>query len=470
MSRSGGVVLAAAFLVACAAPLMLAAQDSETTGGPPPNAESPKGGAFPIDVIFTDLASDPSSDVPGIPGAKFSSFDRPHGSPGTNWILTADTDLTSTEDEILLVNGVVEVREGTPATWTGGAENVGFLDQRCAINDAGEFVFTTNTDGPTDTDEYVVKGSPAEATLTKVVQEGDSADPPLTGATWDEALESALIIADGTVGFGGDSIDGVPTDNDEVIILGATILAQEGLTTPSGQSGGATDAWDNFDTGDFWTSADGSSWLLQGDLTTADTTQDDVVVVDGAVVLQEGVVVPGSTFPNPIDLGGIVGSWMDPVGNWFARGNNDTSEVDWLVRNGTVIATLGDPAYTGSTEVWTDAEFGDCFFLHVGDVNGNWIIGGVTDGATASNGLIVLNGEMEVMREGDPIDIDGNGLFDDDAFFNTFGNDDGYITSTGLYYFTATIKDATGTQVGEGFFAADLSSVIPVELQSFSVE
>jgi hypothetical protein len=119
-------------------------------------------GTIPTSVIFTNLPGDPTAQVPGHPGIEFgpgtgsTHFDRPYGSPNGTWILSADTTYPTTEDEVILVNGAVVVREGTPAAWTGGAENVGLIDTQLGINDAGEFVFATNTDGPAATDDYVV--------------------------------------------------------------------------------------------------------------------------------------------------------------------------------------------------------------------------------------------------------------------------------------------------------------------------
>jgi len=455
------------------APATVQAQDAPSTGGPPPSSDAVRG-VYPVDVIYTNIPGDPSAAVPGYPGVSFgpgtgtTHFDRVFGSPGTSWAITADTDLPTGADEVLIVNGVVEVVEGDPAAWAAG-ENTGFLDTKVGVNDAGDFVFATNTDGATTADEYIVFGDVSAGTFSAVAQEGGSADPPLTGATWGSTLETPLITDTGVVGFVSDTVGGLPTTEDEVLILGTTLLAQEGVTVPTGQVGGATEFWENFDLDDVWINSDGSSWIAQGDLT-GDTNTDDVVVVDNAVVIQEGSVIAGSGFPNPVDASGIVGVSMDPAGNWFARGNNDISETDWVVRNGTVIAQTGAPAFTGATENWSDVEFSDCFFLHVGDAGGNWIIGGVTDAPTATNGLLVLNGTTEVLRESDPIDLDGNGTYDDDAFVDTYGNDDAYIDGNGILYIVATIKDGTGARIGQGLLTVDLSTLIPVELQSFTIE
>src|SRR5262249_8260070 len=127
------------------------------------------------------------------------------------------------------------------------------------------------------------------------------------------------------------------------------------------------------------------------------------------------------------------------------------------------------PIFTGATEQWTDAEFADCFFMHVGNSRGDWVIGGVTNGPTATNGVLVLNNQRVIAREGDPVDLNGNGLPDDDLFFNTFGNDDGVLTRTGFFYFTATLRNAAGTGTAQGLFELDLREYVPVELTGFSV-
>lgn len=470
MRRTGTVSLALLVLLTqTTAPLL--SQDGLAPAGVPTPSPELLGPVVPISVIYTNLPGDPTAQVPGHPGIEFgpgtgtTHFDRPFGSPNGNWILSADTTYATTEDEVILVNGAVVVREGTPAGWTGGAENVGLIDTQLGINDAGQFVFTTATNGPAATNDYVVLFS--GGVFTAAAQEGQPI-PALPPATYDDTVESAVIASDGTVGLSADGIDGgPPTTEDDILVLGATLLAQEGVTVPAGQIG--TEFWENFDLNDFFISADGSSWLVQGDLT-GSTATDGVVVVDGTVVVQEGVILAGSGFLDPVDTSGIVGVHMDAGGNWFVRGNNDVSEQDWIYRNGAVIATLGDPIFTGSAEVWTDAEFGDCFFLHVGNANGDYVIGGVSDGPTVANGVLVLNGTDEVVRESDPFDLDGNGMFDDDTFFNTFGNDDGVLTDAGLFYFTASIKDGSGTVIGQGFFVADLGGPQGVDLTVTKIE
>lgn len=427
------------------------------------NQNTDESGSPLVTVIYTNLPGDPTSDVPGLPGVHFgpgtgtTHFDRVFGSPNGNWALTADTDLPTTEDEVLLVNGVVKAREGTAVSWNP-VENIGLLDTRLAVNDTGDFVFATNTDGATGFDEYIVAGHTATTTLTIAAQEGITTNlPALPGTTWGSTLDSGVIAGDGTIGFSSDSVLGIPTTEDDILVFGNTLLAQEGVTIPTGQVG--SEFWENFSPDDYWISTDGSNWLVQGDLT-GDTNFDGIVAINGSVVVQESTVLPGSGFSNPVDVSGIVGLHMSLGGNWFVRGNNDVTEQDWVYGNGVVIASSGAPIYVGATENFTDTEFADTFFMHVANSNGDYVVGGVSDGPTTANGVLVLNNNMVIARESDPIDLDGNGIFDDDVYFNTFGNDDGYLSDGGTFYVVATMKNITGTVLGQGFFSIDLSGII----------
>lgn len=422
-----------------------------------PAASNPQAaGPIPQTVIFTDIAGEPTATVPGFPGVSFSSFDRVFGSPNGNWIISADTDNPTTNDEVVLINGTVKFFEGDPAGWTGGAENIGLTDTKLGINDAGEWVFANNTSATTN-DDYIVMVSAADVYST-VAREGDPVTQ-LPPALWDDLLDTAVIAADGTVGFSGDGIDGgPPITEDDLLVFGASILAQEGVTVPPGQMG--SEFWENFDIDEFWITPDGLHWIANGDLT-GDTNFDDVAVADGTVVVQEGVILPGSGYAEPVDLSGIVNVAMDPAGNWFVRGNNDVTEHDWVYRNGVVIADKGAPIFTGSTELWDDTLFSDLFFTHIGDSLGNYVIGGVSNNPDPeADGVLVANNTAVVARQGDPLDIDNNGVFDDDAYIDTFGNDDAFLDDAGNLYLVVTVMDSTNTGIGDAFIVLDISSIL----------
>ena len=373
----------------------------------------------------------------------FQGFDRPYRSPdGSLWIISADTDLDTSMDEVIIVgNGVtgnVMVQEGTPAGWTGG-ENVGLIDRNLGINNAGQFAFATNTSG-TVQDEYIVKYD--SGAFLAAAQEG-AAVPGFAGEVFGATLDSALILNDGTVGFRGTSTVGnLPTDQDDFLFLGTTAVAQSGVTIP----GGTALTWQVFDSQDFYASADGSHYIIQGDLT--GTTADDIVVVDGTIKIQEDSVISGLTSP----VLSIDEVFMSSNGDWMSRGNNDDSAEDWLVMNGNVVAKTGDPVPGVAGEFFSDAVFGDCFFHMVTNNNGDYIFGATTTNSDPEkDAVLVLNGVEVILRQGDPVDLDGNGIFDDDAYLDVFNNDDGFLTDDMWFYFTADLYDGNLASLGQAF-------------------
>ncbi len=521
--------------------------------------------------LFTNIATSPTSDVPGLPGTKFTpgsgaaNFDRPWVSPnGAHWAIRADTPLATTMDSVLIVDGALANQEGTPAPFATTPGNYGQVDIRVPIQNNGDYVFFTNTTEAVD-DDYIVKVT-AGPTYTIIAKESMMI-PALPTEFYDFDLDSTSLLNDGRVALRALGIDGtVPTTMDAIFVIDNTLVAQEGVTIPAGQDGGGMLFWETFDFENQWVSPDGMHVLLMGDLT--GTTNDDIITYDGTVVLQEGVILPGSGFVSPVVAGGADEDGMDNAGRWYARGNN-TDGSDWVLRQGAVIATtdapigvtgeqvvltgtlseaqevppsgqagtgtasvlidtahntltydivisglagvevgahIHGPAAAGSNagvlyalptgttkrgtityaeseedyflqgltyvnvhtdlapggaircqliptvEAWDDADFSDCYFGMAGNAAGDYVVGGLTNGPFDANAVVVLNGTNVILRENDPVDIDGNGLYDDDAFYNTFGNDDFVLLEDGSLYFTATLRNAAGTAFAQGVF------------------
>jgi hypothetical protein len=457
----------------------LAAQDDAPSTPLPPGvapttacqpsvlAATGPGTGYELDIVYYNQPGHPTNVVPGLGlpfddgGGSSDAFRRPwFSNDGAHWIIEADADTGSTaDDNVYLLDGTLLLQEGQPAAWAPAGELVGTLDDRVAVNDAGHVLMTNNTGGtaPSTADDYVVL---IDSGITVLAKEGELVDPilpALAGATWDDSLTCAGLTDTGLAYWEADGVDGTPggTADDEILVLGTAIHLQEGFG-PGGLSG-APAVWENFDADDFYVNGDATIVLVQGD-TDGLSTEDDVLARNNVVVLQEGYPIPGGPFAEPIDDNGIVGSWLDAAGNWYARGNNDTTEQDWVVRNGVVVATSDvlDEIVPGSGEHWDDTDFGDCFFAHDGNAAGAYVIGGVTDAASEANGVLVVDdgagNRFVAVRENDPIDVDGNGLFDDDRFFNTFGNDDVVLLDDGSLWFVATVEDGLGTAVDQGFF------------------
>ncbi|MEL6432031.1 MAG: hypothetical protein AAFR54_22895 [Planctomycetota bacterium] len=411
----------------------------------------------PPRALLSNVPGAPTSLVPGLggvsfqPGASVTHFDRVYAHPSGHWAITAFADLPSSRDECLIVDGALVLQEGSPAPWTAGAD-CGTIDQRVGVNSSGDFVLATNVSGTVD-DDYVA--GRIGGTWTTFAQEG-GAVPGLAGATLDDTIDSPLLLDDGRAGYAADGIDGLgSTSIDDVLVLGGALLLQEGVTAPAGQAGGASRAIENFDLGDFWASGDGTSWLVQGDLE-GSSSSDDVVVVDGAIVLQEGEPVAGSGFVDPIASSGIHGVSMTPDGTWFARGENAGGGADWVVRSGALVASTGAPVFAGSAEVWDDADVEDTFTGAAGNGLGDYVVAGATLRADGSaSAVVAINGAGVVARTGDPVDVDGNGLLDDGLFLHAFGTGDLALTDDLRVLAVVTLGDASGSPVAQALVELD---------------
>jgi hypothetical protein len=87
---------------------------------------------------------------------------------------------------------------------------------------------------------------------------------------------------------------------------------------------------------------------------------------------------------------------------------------------------------------------------------GDWVITGNTTNANSSlDTVIVLNGTTVVAREGDPVDLDNDGLADDNAFLNTI-RASAYLTDDLEFYFMATLRDGAGLPLNDAFVKIDI--------------
>ncbi len=415
-----------------AGPANNTANGSTFVPGAPPSSAVIKG-------VLSSIAGQPNSEVPGRPGTFFTTtgFDRPFRSPdGTRFVLTADTDAATTADMVLLVghNGVVSlgIAEGDV---TPEGDGVGLLEGAYGINDAGHYVFSFNsTLGATTNDEVIVKFD--GTTFTTVVREGNL--NPALGFNYGTLNSGSQIQSDGTVSFHTNLV-GATTTTDTAFFRGsgATLVAQEGVTIPTGQIGGSTYTVKALDTGNtdgqgLYTNADGSRYIWSGTINDPILAQDRVAVVDGAVVIQEGAVIAGSGFASPVGTTiNYVG--MESNGDWYAYGPNADAN-DWALRNGVVIGATDAPIHSGATELWDDAPYAQTFFLTIGNNAGSYVVGGTTNNSDGlRNAVLVLNGESVLMRENDPVDLNNDGVFNDGVYVRTFRDDYAFMTDTELW-------------------------------------
>jgi len=435
-------------------------------------------------VIFSNIQTSPTSDVPGFPGHKFNpgagtQFDRPFVSPdGSRWIFGAIADdPTADLDVIILGTGLTSagsslgVKEGDAAP--GGAGVYSTLDTSMGINDAGNWAFGGDTTAPTTTDDVIVRWT-AGPGFELMGREGT----PVPGMG-------------GTIGFGSTNDAAHILNNDETRFRSASlttattqqilykctslaigsVMVQTDVTIPAGQLTPPPQSIDNLTTERFRSDATGAHYIYGGDVNVT-TTTDLMVVFDGTVVAQEGSPLPGSSFvSNVTTFTGDNGSLQLSAnnGHYLFRGSN-ADGIDWVAGNGTVRAITDQPIFTGSLELFDDATFTTTFFVNAVNSNGDYIIGGTTNAPDVNkNAVLVLNGTTLVMREGDPVDVDGNGLFDDDAFVSVFNNDDAFLTDNLWYYFNADLRNGAGTAIGQAFMRLQVPEPATLTLLGFAV-
>ncbi len=287
--------------------------------------------------------------------------------------------------------------------------------------------------------------------LTPVAVQGDPV--PGTGTFYGAPIEQPQVTSAGRVYWLADTTLG--TTIDQLILFsddgGQTIgtFAQEGITVPGQQAGGATLPWDNFDTDNgliqrtgLFVSADESTVLLRGDLEGTALT-DDILTVNNNVVIQEGHPLD-PMFTSPVN-GVIFGNlYVAANGDWFARGENGDG-IQWVVRNGALVAFEAGELFPGAGEFWTD------FKWAVGEPDGRYAICGATD--LHSRGIVVVYPPAAdpriVSRQDDPIDFSENGLFDNDTFISNYPDDGAIMHAGGALTFLVDVKPFAGSTIGQ---------------------
>lgn len=407
-------------------------------------------GAAEQTVIFTEITTDPSSIVPGYPGTPIDQIDRAIASPdGSHWAVTLFINTgATTDDELLIVDGAVVIEEGQNYPYLPAGRNFGFLDSQIGLINSGAWAISADMDGDTLDDDINLYNDGLGNTVVTAQENFQINGAP---AGWlEDSISNGVVTSSGS-SYEADLIDGGPVSGmDNLIMHAGAILLQTQVDSPTGQFSGLTETYDVFDFQDFYMTPDGSNWLLQGDLT-GDTAEDDFVAINGAVVLQENYPIPGGPV-DVIDNSGIAGVYMAANGDWMARGDFDVTNDGWVVYNGAVVAQEGTAPVPGSTELYDST-----FFLQTCNTVGDWVVGGSTDAATTNDAVIVLNGTTIVAREGDPVDLDNNGVFDDDVYFNFFGTDDASLTDDLKLHLTGSLQDGADVTIGDFYMIIDLT-------------
>ncbi len=396
--------------------------------------------AEPATVVFANNAHAGTSGkdaVPGMAGFAFTNFNKIYGSSGAYWTTAATVTgpgVTTATDQVVIIGRgssvTVPAREGVTAVGASGQ----------LLNLSGLAVPRVNSQGEWAISFIPAAGSPGlvvkrTAQGYETVALGNAASG-VPGQTYGATFASGTIADSGKVFFLSDGVSGSPR-----IAYGDSgrwVIAAEATTTlpsplPDGSGGLLRSLSFSQTATTYHVSADGFTTLYLADLDVGNGLRS--VVFDGVVVLQAGQQAPGMGGTATIST--ITECWLDVDRSWYARATLSNGQAA-VYRNRELIARVGAAVTPGASETWsTITDF-------KGDIFGNFIVTGTTNAAAASNEVVVLNGERVLSREGDPVDLNGDGVMNDNLFIHSF-RDRCFMTGERAFYVGARLKSSAST-------------------------
>ncbi|MBI5765353.1 MAG: PEP-CTERM sorting domain-containing protein [Planctomycetes bacterium] len=406
------------------------------------------------EVIYSEVAASPTGVVPGAKDAAGNPVvtnwlaleDLSMRHDGGEWMLKGRTTQATTLDSILVKGGggvgSAFAQDGQPLLGGVAGEQYDFFDTPipASWDSAGNIGFSCRAKGGVSTRaEKIIRV--VGGVHTVILQQDDPAlglidfGAPSGDERFGNSMNSVQLLNSGVASFVNTPITNMHSSRYPAMFRGNTSFKQSGVSTIAGE------VWDNFVLEGAGGTPDGLHWFAEGDTEIADTTKDGIFVVDDVVVMRENNQVAGAGTPLMADV--FFGRMLDNA-DWYARGD-DPADNDWAVRNGTLMAKTGD-VFAGA-EAW-----GVSFLAFTGDHAGNWLLAGSTNNADPSlDEVLVYNGSTVLLRESDPIDLNANGLFDDNVFLRSIQPNDVHLTDSGEVYMLVTLKDGAGTNLGDGF-------------------
>jgi hypothetical protein len=430
-------------------------------------------GAADLRAVFTEIASSPTSvidgarDINGQPTlAHWTAIgDLAVRIEADEWVVRGFTDLG---DDLLWIlvrgsgtTGTMFMQEGQPVE--GGLPGEvwnAFVDSPpVAWNAAGLMGYSARA--RTTADEFEKIGSFDGTSHTILMSEGAplinlQSNPPTqlcTSPTLGNSVASVHMLDSGTIAFGNTPITGCHSALYPGLFHGNSAVMQNGITPILfGQVG--TEKVESFSYSAAAFTQDGKHYAAPVTTNNPQAVGDEILLIDNTAALREGQAVPGGTIIIDDTLAVIYG----PNGDLYVRGDNLAGD-DWAARavategaaaSPVLVAATGQPIFTGATENW-----GVTISRFVGDSSGNFLITGNTNNPNTNlDTVIVLNNSEVLVREGDPVDVDGDGQYDDDAFVNSISS--ATLTDGNVLYFRGSLRNGAGTSLGDALTRADL--------------
>lgn len=408
-----------------------------------------------VEVLLSNRAGDPSAAVPGFAGEEIARIHAAWFGPAGDWAAMIDT-AGSFPAYRAILNGEVILSRDDPAPWLPQAPISWPLADACFDPDGNLVLVATTDEQPSTLVRHLVRYGAGG--WNSILSGGDPI-PGIPGTTY--TLFSYLSpLENGDVAFYCRGFQ-APFTETRYVHDGQQIVAEAGVDAPGAQLNGRSDPWDDW-AGHYQGvpfTPDSRNWLRLGTVDGRGIPVTQLLEFNGQTVLQQYSPVPGSGWSHGVDE--ITDISLADDATWAATGVNATVEDAWAVLNGVVIASTGDPIVSGDARVWADETS-----LKAVTTDGETVLlAGVCDGGAVANSHVLVSlsdQELVILAATDPIDWDGNGLYDDGVEFHSTYDEEMAIDSLGRIICTANFESPT---TGESFGALIRITIDPCVLE-----
>ncbi len=438
------------------------------------------GGLGDLEVIYSEVPGHHTAEVPGTRNltggliySEWLSMVELWMSPdGTQWAVRGQNNLPTTELDTVLVLG--SGATGTTFLQDGQTVAGGFPGQvydffgTVTWDESNRLAYEARPRGTND-DHMLVKFDGNDHDV--VLREGDPTVGAVNCTTFGNSMGSIHLLNDGRIGFVNTPVACTSSVFYPIFFYSHTAFVQCNVDSVKSEFG--DEIWDGLLLEGSGGTPDGQHHFITGDTANPITTADFILAIDGQSVMRESKIIPGTSIVLGPD--GVFRVNMLANGDWYARGD-DVNDRDWAIRNGQLIAKSGDPITAiesrgtrgtrgGPPRGGADEDWGLAFGNFTGNIHGDWVLAGNTTHPDEDlDYVVVLNGLEVIIRESDPVDLDGDGLFNDDTFIRTIHPNDMYLTNGGMLYCLVTLKNGAGTNLGDAFVRMQVIDECPGDI------
>lgn len=408
--------------------------------------------AAPVRVLHTTKTGVPANAAPGLAGGILTTaITKVHSSPNGNFYAVVLIGNDGSSKRILAAGETqgftsqALMISTTPAAIAPGFNWGNPRSAGCGAGNDGAIAASIATNEPSAANDYIVRFQFGSSTPTVVAKEGAT----FAGGTYLVSTSPSPYVGGKTAFANG---PGLNSPFQGIVIDGVLSLIKGSLPVTSI---GTADTITNHVADSYRMSGDGLTDMTAVTLGT-DTSKDSAVLLNGQTIAREGYPIP-NVFPSltPSVLFGGASSSSVAEGGYYAYRGTEAGTTDEFA----VIGKIGGPERvirqsdliaTGETETWSSTSPAGISIQGVG-VNkwGESVILGYSTRANSQQDFVIIydNGfySQVLLREDQIIDINGNGILDDDAFMQSSLNDNLSISDSNEIFVSSTVVNGAGT-------------------------